>query len=77
MSTVTTKKLEMHWQSTSGEDIALSLNDPKDDVDGENVLVNMETILAQNVLQDGDGNSAESTVTASVIETTVNEQILF
>ena len=76
MSTVTTKKLEMHWQSTSGEDIALSLNDPND-VDGENVLVNMETILAQNVLQDGDGNSAESTVTASVIETTVNEQILF
>lgn len=79
MSVVTTvsKKLEMHWQSIAGEDIALSLNDPKDDISGEAVSVGMETIVAQNVLQDGAGNNAEAAITASVIETTVNETVLF
>ena len=79
MSVITTvsKKLEMHWQSASGEDIALSLNDPRDEVDGETVSAGRETIIAQNVLQDGDGNNAEAAVTASVIETTVNETLLF
>ena len=46
-------------------------------MDGETVSTSMETIVAQNVLQDGDGNNAEAAVTASVIETTVNETLLF
>ena len=77
MSTTVSKELKMKWQTEAGDDIGVNLNEPLDTLDSETVLNAMNAIIDQNVLQDGNGNAAAITVAASIVETTVNETVLF
>lgn len=77
MGTTVKKELKMKWQTDAGNDVGINLEDPLDNLESETVSTAMDEIIAQNVLQDSAGNAASMSVTASIVETTVEEKILF
>lgn len=77
MGTTVKKELKMKWQTDAGNDVSIHLADPLDNLESETVSEAMDEIVAQNVLQDSAGNAASMSVTASIVETTVDEKVLF
>lgn len=77
MGTTVKKELKMKWQTDAGNDVSIHLEDPLDNLESETVSEAMDEIVAQNVLQDSAGNAASMSVTASIVETTVDEKVLF
>lgn len=53
----------------------LTIPDPKDDVDGEQVLLALENTVNKNVLQDKDGNPITEVLSAKRVR--ITEEVLF
>lgn len=75
MDPETTQKITMDFLTDANTKVTLTAYDTASAVDAEQVSTAMDTIIAQNVLQDSQGNLVTLANTAQRITTT--KQILF
>ena len=63
--------------ATTASSRTINLDDPIENIDGENVSLTMEGIVAANTLCDAKGNLVESIKSADLITTTKIVETLF
>lgn len=74
MATVTKKTLVLGFTTSGGESLKLTINAPKEDMEGAEISAAMDQIIASNAL--GEEETARNKATAKYVIQEVDEVIL-
>lgn len=67
------KTLELIFETTEGKTARISIDNPQDPLEGEQVKTAMENMISSNVFSDSNGNLYASYKGARLIERNVTE----
>jgi len=70
------KRLEMIFKNQKGKTSKLSLDNPREDITGEDIRNAMENIVSANVFNTSDGDLVEA-VSARIVNTDIEEIALY